>query len=209
MRTRAPRSDWMNDGTPAVFFIGQGFLQFGHFRVPVKPRSNWQVPHLSAARQNAIEPNHPGDPGAGRDVTFADACATRYSQSCPTAAGSFRGNEPLATFSGQDSLGTWRLAVENNGSDNFIGYVRGFTVTITGTAENTKPITGPNAVYNAAGFQSGTVAPGEMVNIQGANLGPTTGTGAPTGDLPTSLGGVSVTFDGVPAALSYVSADVL
>ena len=98
-----------------------------------------------------------GDTGSVRDVTFDDAAATRYSESCPTTAGSFRGNEPLSNFDGQDSLGTWRLAVENNGSDNFIGYVRGFTVTITGTAENTKPITGPNAVYNAAGFQSGTL----------------------------------------------------
>jgi len=48
-----------------------------------------------------------------------------------------------------------------------------------------------------------TIQPGEWVAIYGANLaGSTT---AWTGNFPTSLGGTSVTIDGNPAYLSYVS----
>jgi uncharacterized protein (TIGR03437 family) len=143
------------------------------------------------------------------DVTFDDAAPARYSEVCPSTAGAYRGNEPLSNFNGQVSLGTWSLAAENNGSDAYIGYVRGFTVNITGVAVTNKPVTGPEAVYNAAGFQSSVVAPGEMVNIVGLNLGPSPAVIAPAGNLPSSLGGVQVTFDGAPAALSYVSPYVI
>lgn len=150
-----------------------------------------------------------GSQGSVANVTFDDGAPSRYSDACPAGAGSFRGNEPLSNYNDQTSLGTWSLAVENNGSDDFIGYLRGFTVTITGTAVTTKPITGPYGVYNAAGFQWGAVAPGEMINIEGVNLGPSPAVAAPAGDLPTSLGGVQVTFDGAPAPISYASPYIL
>jgi uncharacterized protein (TIGR03437 family) len=150
-----------------------------------------------------------GSSGSVANVTFDDAAPTRFSDACPTTAGSFKGNEPLANYNGQVSLGTWSLAVENNGSDDFIGYLRGFTIVIAGTPILTKPITGPNAVYNVAGLQSGVVAPGEMVNILGVNLGPSTAVTAPAGNLPTTLGGVQVTFDSAPGAIAYASQYVL
>ena len=151
-----------------------------------------------------------GSTGTLNNITFDDAAASKYADACPTASGgSYRGNEPLSNSNGQIALGNWRLAVENNGSDSYIGYLRGFTLTITGTAVTTKPITGPYLVYNAAGFQAAVVAPGEMINIEGFGLGPATGVLAPAGDLPTTLSGVQVTFDGTPAALSYVSQYVL
>ena len=151
-----------------------------------------------------------GNQGTLVNITFDDAAASRYSDVCPAASGgSYRGNEPLSNFNNQIALGVWSLAVENNGSDDFIGYLRGFAVVFTGLAQTTKPITSPQAVFGAAGFQSEVVAPGEMINIAGVNLGPTTAVLAPAGNLPTSLGGVQVTFDGTPAALSYVSANVL
>jgi uncharacterized protein (TIGR03437 family) len=150
-----------------------------------------------------------GGSGSVANVTFDDAAPSRYSDACPTAPGSYRGNEPLSNFNDQVALGTWSLAVENNGSDDFIGYLRGFTIVITGVPVTTRPITGPNAVFNAAGYQSRSVAPGEMIYIQGFNLGPSPAMVAPAGDLPTSLGGVQVTFDGTPAAISYVSQYVL
>jgi uncharacterized protein (TIGR03437 family) len=143
------------------------------------------------------------------NVTFDDAAPTKYSDVCPSASGTYRGNEPLSNYNGQIALGTWSLAVENNGSDSVIGYLRGFTVTVTGTPVTTKPITGPNAVFNAAGYQSGAIAPGEMIYIEGVNLGPSTAVTAPAGNLPTSLGGSQVTFDGTPGALSYASQYVL
>ena len=99
--------------------------------------------------------------------------------------------------------------MENNGSDDFIGFVRGFTLTITGSVITNKPVTSATAVYNAADLESGAIAPGELLNILGANLGPTPAVSAGAGDLPTTLGGVQVAFDGAPAAISYVSPYVL
>lgn len=52
---------------------------------------------------------------------------------------------------------------------------------------------------------TGAVASFQLLSIFGANLGPVTGVAA-TGGSQTSLGGVSVTFDGIPAPLLYVSA---
>ena len=146
-----------------------------------------------------------GSSASVANVTFDDSAATKYSDVCPSAPGTYRGNEPLSNYNNQIALGTWSLAVENNGSDSLIGYLRGFTLTLTGTPVITKPITGPNAVYNAAGFQSGSVAPGELIYIEGTNLGPTPAVIAPAGNLPTSLGGVQVSFDGTPAAISFAS----
>jgi len=150
-----------------------------------------------------------GSNGSVADVTFDDSAPSRYSDVCPSSPGSYRGNEPLSNFNGQVAFGTWSLAAENNGSDSFIGYLRGFSVTITGSVVTNKPITSTNSVYNSVGFQSAAVAPGEMVDIAGFNLGPTPAVTAPAGDLPATLGGVQVTFDGVPAAISYVSSYLL
>ena len=163
-----------------------------------------------ATRAKLLERNCGSQVATLNSVTFDDAAPTRYSDVCPnTSGGSYRGNEPLSNFNGQVAAGIWSLAVENNGSDSLIGYLRGFTIVFTGTPVTTKPITGPNLVFNAAGFQSAVVAPGEMINIQGYNLGPATAVLAPAGNLPTSLSGVQVTFDGTPAAISYVSQYVL
>ena len=142
------------------------------------------------------------------NITFDDA-APRYSDVCPASAGTYSGNEPLANFNDQIAFGTWSLAVENNGSDSYIGYLRGFSLTVTGVPVTNRPVTAASAVVNEASLDAGHVTPGELVNILGANLGPTSAVFAPAGDLPTSLGGVQVTFGGTPAAISYASASVL
>jgi hypothetical protein len=51
----------------------------------------------------------------------------------------------------------------------------------------------------------GAVAAFQLPSIYGANLGPAKGVAAPDGS-DTSLAGVSITFDGNPAQLLYVSA---
>ena len=74
---------------------------------------------------------------------------------------------------------------------------------------NGAPSLTPGSVVNAATFQSGPVAPGEIVALFGSALGP------PTPALLTltnprlvanSLQGVQVYFDGVPASVLYASA---
>jgi uncharacterized protein (TIGR03437 family) len=64
------------------------------------------------------------------------------------------------------------------------------------------------AVVNAASFQLGPVAPGEVVTLAGAGIGPATPAGAAldsNGNVATSLGGVQVKFNDTPAPLIYVS----
>jgi len=67
------------------------------------------------------------------------------------------------------------------------------------------------SLVNAANFHGGVVAPGEIVTLFGMGLGPgngvqNSGFDPATGGIPTRLGGVTVTFDGIRAPLFYVSA---
>jgi uncharacterized protein (TIGR03437 family) len=71
------------------------------------------------------------------------------------------------------------------------------------------PVPGITAVVNAASFSSLTVAPGELVSIFGNGIGPSTPhqlTLNAQGNVATSLGGVTVSFDGIAAPLLYASA---
>jgi uncharacterized protein (TIGR03437 family) len=70
------------------------------------------------------------------------------------------------------------------------------------------PVPGITAVVNAASYGASTVAPGELVTIFGMSIGPADPqhlTLDAHGRVSTSLGGVTVSFDGTPAPLLYVS----
>ena len=71
---------------------------------------------------------------------------------------------------------------------------------VTGTA----PTFINAGVVNSASFTGGPVAPGQIISIFGQNLAGSTAL-AKTTPLPTTLEGASVTFNGIPAALFYVS----
>ncbi len=92
------------------------------------------------------------------------------------------------------------------------------TVTVTASGVTNSPLvvpvtfnitsTGPQftalGVVNAASFQPGPFAPGSLISIFGAALATNTAM-APGPGFPTSLGGVSMTIDGIPVPLQYVS----
>jgi uncharacterized protein (TIGR03437 family) len=61
-----------------------------------------------------------------------------------------------------------------------------------------------NAVTNAASYQTNAVAPGAIVSVFGASLAAGTSQFS-TVPLPTVLGNTSVTFNGIPAPLYFVS----
>jgi uncharacterized protein (TIGR03437 family) len=64
-----------------------------------------------------------------------------------------------------------------------------------------------DSVVNAASLAAKQpVAPGSLVTIFGAGIGPATGVARSGGSLPDSMAGVSVTFNGIPAPLAFVSA---
>jgi uncharacterized protein (TIGR03437 family) len=70
----------------------------------------------------------------------------------------------------------------------------------------------PISVVSAASLLTGPVAPGALVTILGAGLGPDSGVNASfdaSGRMPTSLAGVQVLFDGVAVPLFYVQAGQL
>lgn len=61
-----------------------------------------------------------------------------------------------------------------------------------------------SSVLNAASYDA-VVSPGCWVAIFGNNLAPTIAGASTAARLPTTLGGVSVTVGGLPAAMLYVS----
>ena len=84
-----------------------------------------------------------------------------------------------------------------------------FTVALTVTAPPQPRVT---TVRNAASYVPGAVAPGEIVYIEGANMGPQTLTTLrlnAQGLVDTTLAETRVLFDGIPAPLVYVWFDRL
>jgi uncharacterized protein (TIGR03437 family) len=82
------------------------------------------------------------------------------------------------------------------------------TVAITLVVQGTQPVGNITAVGNGANYQPGFAA-ATWVTIYGTNLSQITGewqgSNFVSGMLPTSLAGVSVTIDGIPAYVEYIS----
>jgi astacin len=77
------------------------------------------------------------------------------------------------------------------------------------TARFTLPTSNSTAAVNAASLAPGAVAPGEIVTVFGANLGPAQPAVFQfdgSGKAPAELAGTRVTFDGVPAPILLASA---
>jgi len=70
------------------------------------------------------------------------------------------------------------------------------------------PAPAPTIIANAASGVPGPVAPGEIISIYGANLGPSTGvaTAVTDGKVQSLISETQVSFDNIPAPLLYVSA---
>jgi uncharacterized protein (TIGR03437 family) len=95
-------------------------------------------------------------------------------------------------------------------------YTGTITISAAGIASQTvavtltvgPPVPGIGSVVNGASFQGG-VSPGAWITIFGTNLASTTRSWRNdeivNGKLPTQLDGVSVTIDGKPAAVCYIS----
>ncbi len=84
-----------------------------------------------------------------------------------------------------------------------------FLAKITDLSPAAEPDVKLAAVANAASYGAGTVAPGEIVILYGAKIGPATLTKAgvtASGLLDNSTAQTQILFDGVPAPIVYVSA---
>jgi uncharacterized protein (TIGR03437 family) len=77
------------------------------------------------------------------------------------------------------------------------------TIPVTLVVASLAPVV--STVRNSASYQAGAIAPGEILYIEGAAMGPSTLTIAtPNPAWPTTLANVQVTFDGIPAPILYV-----
>jgi len=84
----------------------------------------------------------------------------------------------------------------------------GDNVTLAASISTNATVTAVTSGANLnGGGDAASIAPGSIVEIMGTNLSDNVTMSAPAGalNLPTSLGGVQVSFNGVPAPLLYVS----
>ncbi len=120
----------------------------------------------------------------------------------------------IPSWSAVDGSGSVTIAASAN-SDPAMRYgsvaIAGQTISVA--QGGLEVLTSREGVLNAASFVGGAVAPGEIVTVFGASLGPAaTASYQLTSDrqhLSTAVQNVRVTFDGVPAPLLYVSAGQL
>ena len=102
------------------------------------------------------------------------------------------------------------VAVPNTGAArSAMVSIAGVSVTINQAAAATATAPAIKAVVNAASYIGGAVSPGEIITMFGTGIGPATGAGATmdpsTGKLATTIGGVQVLFNGIPAPMIYAS----
>ena len=99
-------------------------------------------------------------------------------------------------------LGVGGQAFLEVGTGSFYSLIPGLGVAYTGP----NPFLDPLKVWNAANLApiTNSIAPGEFVSLFGSGLC-TANEGAPSLPLPTTLGKVQVTVNGIPAPISYVS----
>ncbi len=121
-------------------------------------------------------------------------------------SGSGRGVVVVSADAGALGPGTYagRLTVSADGALN-----SPVQVPVTLTVLRPQPFFLRIGVVNAATFQPTAAVPGEILSIFGARLGPPEPVvftlDPETRRMPTSLGGVRITFDGVAAPLFFVS----
>jgi uncharacterized protein (TIGR03437 family) len=88
-------------------------------------------------------------------------------------------------------------------------YSGGLVIAPSAAGNSNAPSFTAAGMKNAASYQAGTVAPGEIFALFGSNLGPSSLALFQLDSqnrLPTTLGGTQVLFDGIPAPLIYTLA---
>jgi uncharacterized protein (TIGR03437 family) len=104
-----------------------------------------------------------------------------------------------STFAGADSLPTQALGITEGASGAYLASPTG--VLAIGPDPTGTSATSIGCYSNAASFEPGALAPGEIVSVFGERLGPAAGA---AGLANAQMSGAQVTFDGVPAPLLYV-----
>jgi uncharacterized protein (TIGR03437 family) len=141
--------------------------------------------------------------GAGTLSFTAAASSSPYWLAVSPASGSTPGTLSISINPANLAAGTYTAAVQVTAAG-----ATASSIAITLVVQGTQPAGAITAVTNAGSFQSG-VASATWTAILGSNLSTTTYTWQASdfvnGTLPTSLQGISVTIDGMPAFIEYIS----
>jgi uncharacterized protein (TIGR03437 family) len=141
--------------------------------------------------------------GAG-DLSWT-ASTSDYWIAVSPASGSAPGTLSVSINPGNLAAGTYTSAVQITAA-GATGSPASIMITLV--VQGTQPVGNITAVANAAGYQPG-IASATWVSIFGTNLSAVTYTWQASdfvnGQLPTSLQGVSVTINGIPAYIDYLS----
>jgi uncharacterized protein (TIGR03437 family) len=142
--------------------------------------------------------------GGGGTLSWV-ASSSAYWATVSTAAGAVPGALSVSVIPGNLAAGTYTATVTIAAAD---GSVSPVPVAVTLVVTGTQAAPAITAVGNAASYQP-TFAPATWVAIFGTNLSQITyswqASDIVNGMLPTSLQGVSVTINGLPAYISYIS----
>ena len=131
-------------------------------------------------------------------VSFAAQSSNSAWLSVTPASGTTPATLVVSVSPASLTAGTYNGAITVNG----IGVA--VSLTVTGSAPASSPTI--SAVLNAASYSNGAVSPGEMVSIFGTSIGPANPASLTldsTGKVSTSIGGVTVSFGGYLAPLTY------
>ena len=172
--------------------------------------STYQVGAAAPAAQTiAVSTNDPIHPGVQYSVAVAPGSnnsVTNFLTVTPTS-GAAPGTV-TASFSTSVPAGSYTASIQINTTADTTGTPISIPVTYTvTTATVTPPVPaiGVGGITDGASFQT-KVSPGTLATIFGTNLASTTASPTSPPPLPTSLGSVSVTVNGVLAPLIYASA---
>ncbi len=140
-------------------------------------------------------------PGTGGGVVFVTASPT--SGTTPGAVTFTLNQSVISTLAAGIYTNTVNLT-----SPSAPGTTQSFNVTLNVTAAGPPTVSG---IVHGATFLAGPVAPGELVSIFGSNIGPAQGTSLTVvnGKVSTTLANVQVTFNGVPAPITYAQSNQL
>lgn len=131
-------------------------------------------------------------PGVAANVTLDVSALGSFSDATVTAINA--NTDPAAGPTTQS------IAPEGTISVSFPGYGVAFV-----RLAQAQPQISPGGIVNSATYSGGGVAPGELADIFGQNLGPASGLSSQVtaGIVPNSLAGVRVWFDGIAAPILY------
>ncbi len=152
---------------------------------------------------------------AVQNLQVTASAATQFTPSATTATGGTWLSVPTAALTSPATLpvtvNTAGLAAGTYSGTITLTPVGGGTVLTVPVTLTLAAVPAPayTLIGNAASYLSGNIAPGEIVSIFGSALGPISPVSfslTSAGMVPTTLGGVTVTFNGISAPLTYVSA---